>query len=524
MGKQIINGDVEITGQLLKGDLKALYHLGAYDSVDTSNSGYDVITRRTIWLNSKSGWARDPDANGLARFYIVIPKSVATNVITSNFPIVTAYSTGEGVCIIDDGEGGWLIGYKVSLSGNVCIPHDLEIQVQLASAYNETNIKNQPFSTLGQNGENWLRGEYEKTLNLFGQSLYQGGWNSPENSKYSNATRVCNDTKTPVEPNTTYTITNSGGKQISVQYRTSAGVVNGGTGWQESGVTFTTPNDCVLLDIIFRNSDNSNLTPSQVGSIMLNEGNHAYPYQPYDKFNGFLKDEYEKQLNLWSVSFGSVYWTADWYFIGARDASYFQPVKPNTTYTIALNEAKNFVVQYFDSSKTNITDTAQGLKQTLTFTTPSNCAYIRVPYVRNGSDISWVMLNEGDTAKPFVDFYGRIMHAIDVEGVLLWQNGNEDTSFATQTISVPNMSEFKYLMFGFKINSSATSITQYFKIKCKSSSGGYAWFSFIDDSSTDTYKRTIKINSMTSITFNEGYRNSSATSNSCIPTTIYGIK
>lgn len=77
MGTQVINGDVEITGQLLKGDLKALYHLGDYDSANTSNANYDVITRGTIWLNNKSGWSRDPDVGNLARFYITIPKSIA---------------------------------------------------------------------------------------------------------------------------------------------------------------------------------------------------------------------------------------------------------------------------------------------------------------------------------------------------------------------------------------------------------------------------------------------------------------
>ena len=127
-----------------------------------------------------------------------------------------------------------------------------------------------------------LKQEEEKCSNLFGQSLYQGGWDYDNNrTKYSSAIRVCNDTQTIVSPSTTYTITNSGNKQMSIQYRTSAGAIISGSNWQNNNYTFTTPSNCSMIDIIFRNSDDSNLTPSQVGNVMLNKGSTPEPYQEW---------------------------------------------------------------------------------------------------------------------------------------------------------------------------------------------------------------------------------------------------
>lgn len=411
MGKQIINGDVEITGQLLKGDLKALYHLGAYDSVDTSNADYDLVTRKIGYKNAweatfETGWEDSMNLNGTFPIKQIsgakTPTTASTivgNGLGNKFGSWTA--TGTHQIIQVSGDPDW----RLQLTGCTTIAqakawlqaNNVILQYELTSSYTQPVLKNQPLSTLDQNGKNWLRGEYEKQLNLFAPHVFKAGgyYENSTPSWHENSTMCC--------------------------YR-----------------------------------------------FFLEAGVYTY-----------------------NVSKGS---GDDWF---------------GTIYSSSSASGPTTV----------ILSTGSGNPYVGSFTLTSAC-YI---YFSCGTDKT-VMLNEGNAPKPFVDWNGPVMHAIDVEGVLLWQNGNEDASFSEQTISVPDMSAYKYLMFGFKINSSATSITQYFKIKCKNSSGGYAWFSFIDDTSTDTYKRTIKINSMTSITFNEGYRNSSATSNSCIPTTIYGIK
>ena len=383
---------------------RSLYNLGAYDSVDTSNSGYDVITRRTIWINSKSGWHRDPNTGNLARFYILISQSVANNIITSNYPIVSDYSTTPGVCIFDNEDGNWCIGYKVSLSSaNICVPDDLEIQVQRASTYIEKHIKDQPLSTLDQNGESWLRSEYEKGLNL---------WNA--SPSWSNST------------------TDSDSSFYSCVY--VKGVIKGEERQASDGfkyITFTTPDDTNL-------------------------------YFSW-KHNGQTRD-------LYIIENG---------YVG---------LEPSKTYTLSYQLNGHY------------------------------------PSSAGGLSISNIMLNEGSTPNPFIEYSGPVAHAANVEGVLLWKNGNFDAAFGESTISVSDMSGYNYLMLGFKIISGGNATTQFFKISLENSSGRYAWFSFIDDTSADTYKRTIKINSMTSITFNQGYRNTTATSNACIPVAIYGIK
>jgi len=398
--------------------LKALYHLGAYDSVDTSNADYDLITRNCAFKNA---WEVD---------FEEVSALTENGVYPCSFPSGSGEATPTSeVTIVANGFnskfGNWTptedyqilqypndSSFRIIIDGCTSIAeakaylqaHNVVLCYKTATSYTEKVLKNQPLSTLDQNGENWLRGEYEKTLNLFDLGFSSWSNTITDTKNYFNFVLYIN------------------GSWASGKHIDSTGI---------QIITFT--------------------TSSWVSTwSLLHSGSAA---------------------DIWIV----------------KDNTKC-PLKPNTTYTLSFN-----VIGYNPSSV-------------------------------GGLSISNIMLVEGDTPKPFVDYNGKVMHAIDVEGVLLWQNGNEDTSFGEQTISVPNMSAYKYLMFGFKINSSATSITQYFKIKCKNSSGGYAWFSFIDDSSTDTYKRTIKINSMTSITFNAGYRNSSTTPNSCIPTTIYGIK
>ena len=69
----------------------------------------------------------------------------------------------------------------------------------------------------------------------------------------------------------------------------------------------------------------------------------------------------------------------------------------------------------------------------------------------------------------------------DINGTLLWENGNPNASFAEHTDSNPivisSSSKYRYLILAFKINIQSVSATEY--IKCLNSSGDYIYTSKI---------------------------------------------
>lgn len=151
-------------------NLKALYHLGEYDSVDTSNADYDLITRGTGYYNKKSANLAYYTDNSKQRWEMrnagAVPPASLTTIPTT---LVCNYSTYT----IKSEQGAWddNSGICITSTGGVSVytqtlPDDFEIQYELATPYTEKVLKNQPLSQLDKNGENWLRGEYEKTLNL----------------------------------------------------------------------------------------------------------------------------------------------------------------------------------------------------------------------------------------------------------------------------------------------------------------------------------------------------------------------
>lgn len=86
-------------------------------------------------------------------------------------------------------------------------------------------------------------------------------------------------------------------------------------------------------------------------------------------------------------------------------------VKPNTTYTYTSTPSRPLYIHFYASDKSYLGHTQQ-VNSGATFTTPNNCAYIR--YNTTSQQISTtnlVMINEGTTALPYVEYIG------DFEGI-----------------------------------------------------------------------------------------------------------
>lgn len=156
---------------------KSIYNLGAYDTYISNGDGTATITRKTGYIRldgSENGWSYDLLNRGI---YIdnLADNSANNNSPKSNYKIGSSdttpfivfqppYTTGQGINqsrinvynVSDNLEDGL---YYLS-------KYPLYIQYELAISYTETVIDNQPFATFDQNGEQWLRSEWAKTVNL----------------------------------------------------------------------------------------------------------------------------------------------------------------------------------------------------------------------------------------------------------------------------------------------------------------------------------------------------------------------
>lgn len=261
------------------GYIKNLYNRGKYDTVTSNGNGRATITRKTGYIFSS-------DISSIYvsfKYYahIVLKRAVYYNnqfsLISNLYPTAKNSNfdgTDRGIYFYDNlrvvikavnpneekTEQEWNDYLK---SNNFCI------QYELAAAYTDKVIENQPIHTLDQSGEEWIRDEWEKGLNLFDEnSPYElGGWDgntgdptTPSDPTYRRYTNYIS-----VKSNAVYTQN----KIARVHF------YDGNYKWLSSTVesTFTVPNNANYLRVagggaIFE-------------SYMLNEGSHPYPYESY---------------------------------------------------------------------------------------------------------------------------------------------------------------------------------------------------------------------------------------------------
>lgn len=157
------------------GFLKNLYNLGAYDTVVSNGNGTATITRKTGYIFSS-------DISSIYvsfKYYahIVLKGAVYYNnqfsLISNLYPTAKNSNfdgTDRGVYFYDNlrvvikavnpneekTEQEWNDYLK---SNNFCV------QYELATAYTEEVIENQPIHTLDQSGEEWIRDEWKEGLN-----------------------------------------------------------------------------------------------------------------------------------------------------------------------------------------------------------------------------------------------------------------------------------------------------------------------------------------------------------------------
>lgn len=410
---------------------------------------------------------------------------------------------------------------------------DVEIQYALSSSYqyNETIIPNLPILPLDSNMANKIRQKVVDGLNLWYHE-------SSISVTSSNQTwRAVGRTLT-LKPYTTYAISyNCVTTGDAVNYLSIADS-SGNIAVKDNGslITFTTRSITEITFYFHSAKATATTGTSTYSNIMLNSGNHPYPYSPFNQKEHItndeatlLKQEEEKCRNLCFIEYENCHVSASGIIESDTnwDVGNLIKVIPNTKYTISGNTNEYFHLFYYGSNQGFLSYISSGVKGDnvqYTFTTPSNCYYLRAQV---GSTNSNIMLNIGTFPEPYHEYCGEILHEKDA-GVLLWENGNPNSAMASGGITTGDMSKYKYIEIVYKY--SATS--GYSKCVFKTAYEVSTTF-FISSANAQQYgelivSRGFTFTNSTTLTIDKGTKISMGSSsptddnNKIVPVAIYG--
>lgn len=169
---------------------KNLYNLGVYDTFVSNGDGTVTITRKTGYINLNGSepwetWATNYGQSA-ALFITPIPCVISAigaagqiSAVANGFEVRDEnYTWGaqhsKAIAFEAESEETGVNRITVSIiginSGETAKQYFSEthcyIQYELENPYTETVIENQPIHTLNQDGEQWVRNQYENSLNL----------------------------------------------------------------------------------------------------------------------------------------------------------------------------------------------------------------------------------------------------------------------------------------------------------------------------------------------------------------------
>ena len=159
---------------------KSIYNLGAYDTFVDNGDGTATITRKTGYtvLDGSDDEKWGPGDSFFRWLNWSVDIGAVQNTLynlpglKANFP---TYSWGELQTLNEGISNYYHLRVKIASieasSNNLeafkqyLSQHPIYIQYETETSYTETVIDNQPLATLDKNGEQWLRIEWEKTVN-----------------------------------------------------------------------------------------------------------------------------------------------------------------------------------------------------------------------------------------------------------------------------------------------------------------------------------------------------------------------
>ena len=132
------------------------------------------------------------------------------------------------------------------------------------------------------------------------------------------------------------------------------------------------------------------------------------------------------------------------------------------------------------------------------------------------------MVNEGSHHYPYQPYNGDIVREKDINGTLLWENGNPTADFAEQTLrNLPDLSKYKYIVIKTRLGTSGTN-NYVSKYELLDFSGEDTTLTVATAINGTIYSRVFKLLSSTSLKFMDGKAGSTTSNSVVIPVAIYG--
>ena len=275
------------------------------------------------------------------------------------------------------------------------------------------------------------------------KNLYSGERESSSTilSNYGNTTSMSGFTTSdyvPVLPNATYSTTNGQTLRKVCFYNKYKDVPC--IDFTENIGTFTTPENTYYIRF--------SMFDVNVGNVILVKGGTAAPYTPYNPIEGYINESVVKRngefsdniLDESAVVLLNKFMYNDGTLLDSNNHATldFFEVKPNTEYSCSEECGTFRKVCCFDSSKTFII--GGFFEHISTFTTPSNCKYVRVSVPM--SSVDYIMLTEGINIKMYSPYN-------EVQGYL---NHDIFTYMLVDEIKQLKMQEWSILRFGLFIH------------------------------------------------------------------------
>ncbi len=281
---------------------KNLYNLGAYDTYISNGDGTGTITRKTGLINLEElldeSWQRFTESGltifvlnnfGLGDLILCRCNRFKTYTVPGSSVWVTPglqmSRYANGTLRVDISYAGNISeeDFKKDISSN---PTYIQYELSPEYQYEEKVIENQPIHTLPQDGEGWLRDEWEKGLNLLDNSIFStlsfqttsntftaGQVSISTDVSFGSSVEILGVEEGVTQKSSTFTIATAGNYYVRI----------GINGDKQDNKTVSTATVYLKAGTYSISAD---LTTNVLNSVafktlMLNEGSHPYPYQPY---------------------------------------------------------------------------------------------------------------------------------------------------------------------------------------------------------------------------------------------------
>lgn len=304
----------EFYSSLTANSPKSLYNLGAYDTYASNGDGTATITRKTgyVVINSENITTLNTDNNIRyveTNVFITDVNGTAWQHTVGKCSQPLTVMIGDDTSLIDGNvKNAILIRYLISSSfyndGAIILQKEnletlqdyknlcpLYIQYELATSYTETVIENQPIHTLDQNGEEWLRSEWEKGLNLLDDNSLKGVvltdtsyfWSIPISLEAGTYTIYIyiQDVGALSECFAASLQTSTGTNVVSNIL--SGGGLNNSCNWPHTfTITEEEASQIEKLFLFYQAANRTELHNKKISGILISKSANIYPYQPYN--------------------------------------------------------------------------------------------------------------------------------------------------------------------------------------------------------------------------------------------------